>query len=440
MSYLDQFYKEYTKQQAIETCKDIVKPNFFKLSLPNASAIQEKMPDFLQTKWSKLLADVDKSSSTLKFVLRAMLLGDSQGVPEAGSLTLSSVTPANVTMIFGAFKNRQEHRKFTTLTQDTLGHDFVVLKLNGEGEDKTTNNKAELKVKKAVAAAQEEGKRVVIISKDMASRSFSIPEIDTVFLMYDGGLLSQTIQKVSRAFSTGKTYSRELKTHGTVITLSLDANREELDPIDLYVVNEAARIEEEGESLQDSIRRVCLSTNIFVNDIAYGSFQLESDKYANDLIKNTSTLKLIAASLSKDKLASIDFSDAILAERTSSTTQRNQDNISVDTSKVRTTLPNGAEDSNANENEVSKNEQVQFIKNVIFFINNITQLQKLNNYEASNLVEILTSLRLKNLQAMVESFYGLKFDTLELMVKEDKVPTRLLNTVIDAHKTEPLTF
>jgi hypothetical protein len=45
----------------------------------------------------------------------------------------------------------------------------------------------------------------------MTSFFRSIPEIDTVFLMYDNGSLPPTIQKASRVFTPGKTYNKDDK-------------------------------------------------------------------------------------------------------------------------------------------------------------------------------------------------------------------------------------
>lgn len=438
MSYIDKFYKDFTRQQAVESCVEIVRPNFFKVSLPNAEDIQKSLPDFLQTKWSKLLEDVDKNQAILEFLLKATFKADTSGIVSATQLNINSVTKAQVTMIFGGFRNKAQHSKYVKLAANTLGDEFIVVEINS---NETSNREAESKVKKVVARAKREGKRVVIISKDMASRSFSIPEIDTVFLMFDGGLLSQTIQKVSRAFTTGKTYSGEEKQTATIVTLSLDSNRETVDPIDLYVIAEANRIQENNESLQESIRRICMSTNIFISDIAYGALELDSDEYAEKLISNTSVLTQIASSLAIDKLSDIDFTDAILSERSSSTSSRIADNITVDISKVKTTLdPKETKEREDQDENVTNKEMEQFLKNVIFLINNIGRMSDIENYENTNLKSIIDNITLKSLQHEVESFYGLKFDTITRLVEEEKIPVRLLNTVLDGYEVEELTF
>lgn len=421
------------KQSAIDSCADIIRPKMFKMSMPNAAVLQESLPDFLQTKWGKLLEDVDKSKFTLETVVKAMFMGQAD-VVELNALNLASISPANVTMIFGAFKNKQQHGKFVKLVQSVLDDKFVVIKING---DETSNSKAELVVKAKVANAKLKGKRVIIISKDMASRSFSIPEIDTTFLMYDGGLLSQTVQKTSRGFTPGKTYDGEIKTEGVIVSLSLDANRDEIDPIDLYVVAEANRINDGHESLQDSIRRVLNSANIFQNDLALGAIQVEADDYAEELLKKSSVVKEAIASISIESINPADFLDALLSNRQSAQTKRADRNVSVDTSNVRTAIV----DREAAEREgVTLDEEKQFIKNVLFFTSNVTALTEIDNYGSVNLKEILSSIISKGEEGEVEEFYGLKFSAIKTLVDTDAVPVRLLNTLLQNSKAEELSF
>lgn len=430
---LDTFNSE-ERQAAIDSCAAIVRPKLFKMSMPNAAGIQESLPDVLQTKWSKLLEDVDKSQLILSMIIKAMFKNDNSNIFELSSLQLGSVTPANVTMIFGAFKNKVQHSKFVKLTKASLGEEFVVLTVNG---DETSNRKAEEDVAIAVAKARRAGNRVVIVSKDMASRSFSIPEIDTVFLMYDQGLLSQTVQKSSRAFTPGKTYNGDKKTEGVIVSLSLDANRLEVDPIDLYVMAEANRINDEEESLQVSIRRICNSVNIFQNDLALGAIELDADEYAENMLQQSSVLKDIIATMSLEQINAEDYVDAILANRSSNPNKREEDNTSVNISNVRTAVQQREE---KDREPVTPDEEKQFIKNVIFFTSNITALKEIDGYTASKLDQLLSNISNKGLENEVEDFYGLKFEAIEKLIDTKALPVRLLNTLLENHSVEQLVF
>lgn len=432
---LDSLPKE-ERQAAVDTCISVVRPKFFKMTMPNASAIQENLPDVLQTKWSKLLEDVDKSQMILSMILKAMFKNDNSNIPELSSLQLGSVTPANVTMLFGAFKNKVQHNKFIKLAQATLGEAFTVVTVNG---DETSNRQAEETVKKVVAKAKRAGKKVLIVSKDMASRSFSIPEIDTVFLMYDNGLLSQTIQKASRVFTPGSTYTEEDKVEGVVVSLSLDSNRTEIDPVDLYIVAEANRINHEEESLQESIRRVCNSVNIFQNDLTFGSIQVDPDEYAETLLNRSSILKDIAASISLENTDLSQYMPGLLYNKLSSRVYgAYSDDPVVDISNARTAIVTG--EDNKEVTTASLNEEKQLLRNILFMINNITALSDIEGYSTGSLEASLHSIEVRNLQQEVENMYGLSFETIKSLVKNNVVPVKLLNTVLDGYSPEVLEF
>jgi hypothetical protein len=291
---IQHFFASYNREQAVKTVANIIKPKMYKMIMPNGAFMQEQMPEGLQTKWSKLLADVDQNQFILETIIDAIFKqGDINSYPELYNISLSEVSRGEVSMIFGGFLNKSQHNKFVKLIQKRLGDRFVVIQING---DETTNRDVESLVEKEINKAKNIGQRVVLVSRDMASRSFSESRIDTVFLMYDNGLLSQTIQKVSRVFTPGKTYEGEVKTHGSIITLSFDDNRAELDPVDQYVIAEATRITKEDEPLQESIKRVARSFNIFAQDTEGHKIQVEVDEYAEKLISNTSLTKVCGAS------------------------------------------------------------------------------------------------------------------------------------------------
>lgn len=426
---LDTFFDDSNRQAAIDSCASLVKPKMFKISLPQAQAIQESMPDVLQTKWSKLLTDVEKNSAILERIVRAMFRAEHGGIPEMATISLSNVTPANVTMIFGGFPNKGQQGKFCNLLKGWLGDDYIVVKVNG---DETSNRKAEEDTKRTVKKAQRNGKKVVIVSKDMASRSYSIPEIDTVFLMYDKGLLSQTVQKVSRVFTPGSTYNNESKKEGVVVSLSLDGNRQEIDPIDLYIVAEAERIAEEGESLQQSIKRVCLSANIFENDIdSYDVLDLDVDEYAERLLSRSSVIKDIFAGLNFDDNALDDI--IITDDRRSNPNVSIEENVTVDTSKVVTTRPEDKEEEEKDK-EVTEDDRKQIIENILYFAQNIGFLKSLASINVTSVREALKDVNDggESDVAEFEEEYGMSCDTVVTVLDRKILPERLLNTAFTA--------
>lgn len=424
MKYKNKVFNSYSKQEAINTVSKIVKPKMYKIALPDGRFVQEQLPDMFKTKWSKLLQDVDQNAFILGSFAKAMFEDkvDPQYI-ELMDLSIAQVTPAKVSMIFGGFPNKQQQNKFVKLIQSELGEGFVVMPVNG---DFTSNRKVEEEAKKTIAKAQRQGKKVILVSRDMASRSFSIPEIDTVFLMYDNGILAQTIQKVSRAFTPGLTYNGEQKKEGVIVTLSLDANREELDPVDQYVVAEASRIAKPEESLQDSIKRVARSFNIFQNDIN-GKIELVSDNYAEELITSSDLIKVAATTIKLENIDLNAYLDEVLAERRIQSSKREDGKVEVNIKKAKTFIDN---DNEGEGKTLTPNEQKKLIGNIIHLNNNIIVLTEFDSFGNDNVLDIINSLENKGLKSEVEDYFGLGFDFIQLLITDEVLPLRLLNTII----------
>lgn len=428
---LDTYFKQDERERAISSCADIVMPNLYKLSLPNAPELQDKMPGILQASWHKLLIDVEKNADTLRLLMRALFVKDNSNIVEMTSVNLSGVAPANVTMIFGGFENKKQHNTFVSYLQSWLGNDFVVVTING---DETTNREAEMKAKKIVAESKKLGKRVVLVAKDMASRSFSVSEIDTVFLMYDRGLVSQTVQKVSRAFTPGVTYLNAIKTHGTIVSLSFDNNRNEIDPVDMYIADEAYRISSEDESLQDSIKRICNAVNIFQNDFTiHDKVKVDADEYATGLLNQSSIMKDLIGSvdISIDNLQAFIDKDLIFAARKPIKTGSITSNVTVDISKVRTTLQTDSTPRDAKETDEEQEDLKSIIESIIYFGQNVVSIVAIDGFDnIGDIDATVASIKSKKLEQFVEDEYGMKFAAIEMIVDNNIIPKKLLNTVI----------
>lgn len=426
---LQKFFATYSRSEAVNTVANLVKPQMYKMVMPNAAFMQSEMPEGLQTKWSKLLADVDQNSFILETIIDAMFKqGNINAYPELYDLSISSLSKGQVSMIFGGFPNKSQHNKFVKLVQARLGENFVVVQING---DETSNREVEQLVKAKINKAINKGQRVILVSKDMASRSFSESRIDTIFLMYDNGLLAQTVQKVSRAFTPGDTYEGDKKTIGTVVTLSFDDNRNELDPIDQYVIAEAARIANQDEALQESIKRVARSFNIFSQDANGQPIELQSDEYADKLISNTSLTKVCGAST---KFHMIDIQaciegGALLSARKAST-EKHQAQVNV--SKAKTYIKTGDSTSNRSESSEETKEARELLQTVNYLAQNVSILTSYNNFESDNVIETIKSIIKKGqpLISQVESRFGLSIDFIQELFEKQIIPTRLANTVI----------
>jgi hypothetical protein len=237
----------------------IVDAEFYRMIIPFAPQVIDTYREENLFKWGKIFKDVTKSSAILEDVMRALFGRSSK--PELMKLNLSGALEDNnikVVQIFTACRECKELNKFASLVKNTLGDSFIVETLTGEF---TSNDKSEERVKTSIARGREEGKGVIILTMDMGSRSFSISEINPVILMLDNGSINPITQKISRAFTSGKKHNGETKKVGSVVALSVDANR--VDIIDSILVREATRAQLPGESMEKALRRVLMSINLF---------------------------------------------------------------------------------------------------------------------------------------------------------------------------------
>ena len=111
---------------------------------------------------------------------------------------------SNTSMIFINTETNKNLQDFTK--EYKLQHpEKYVITLTGSSEDKFRHNNkiAENNVKHYIRKNKRNGtnKKIVIFSRQMSSRSFSIPEIDTVILFKDGLLSNSDYQKLSRGLT-----------------------------------------------------------------------------------------------------------------------------------------------------------------------------------------------------------------------------------------------
>ena len=285
LKYLSSLTKE-DKEKAIASLQYAPGINFFKLVLPKShrDMIHKTFDDEDLTGWSKILSDVNKNQNIIKSIVSG-LWGKAGGKDDIlNTLAISGAIERQpkVVQIFAASPTNVELSKLAGVIQSTLGKNMIVRVLSGS--DDATNKTSESIVKADIEKCKSEGlDGVVVISKDMGSRSFSVSETDAVILMFDNGSVGSLIQKISRALTGGETYDGEDKKEGNVISLSFDPNR--VDSVDVYLVEEAQKNKTKSESFTSVLRRIRRSVNIFSIDENGDKHQLlEKDEYYSELI------------------------------------------------------------------------------------------------------------------------------------------------------------
>lgn len=136
----------------------------------------------------------------------------------------------------------------------------------------TSNEDAEPYVLRKINEAKRAGKEgVLIFASRMAARSFSVPQIQAVVMLYDGGSLSTTTQQSARGYTEGLLWDSSEKT--TAWTISIAIDRQKTDTMLKVIVQEVhARMADTKESFESAIRYVCRNIQFwtFIKNSANG--------------------------------------------------------------------------------------------------------------------------------------------------------------------------
>jgi hypothetical protein len=426
--------QKYTLSQTKESVRDIVSPRFMRLSLGGVVETFNSIPEEYRTDWSKLFKDVNTSKNVLSNLIKGLFGVYGGRLTYIMDLDTNSMNvEKDVTMVFASTPDKKQQSLLVNLFREVLGPQYIVELINS---DETSNREVEDQVKKTIAYAKETGKKVVFVSKDMASRSFSISEIDTVILMFDRGSYSTITQKVSRVLTPGKTYNGLPKTHGNIISLSLDPNREDVNPIDEYIIYESEKVQ--VNDLNDGIQRVLKSMDIFTND--NGDIEpIEDDIYTNRLINSSTLIKLGCETSKVDKIIfDSTLINMLLGIEVPETVKEKL--MGIDSSKVKRTkdVPQTKE-----EKEMGKKVEdiLMKLKKVLNnIVENAIEISEINNCESDDIIETLTMIENKGYCNEVVHEVGIDCQIVKQIIMMGGLSYKLLNTIISSYNRENVIF
>jgi hypothetical protein len=429
MEHIKQLIRQkYTLSQTKDSVKDIVRPRFMRLSLGGVVETFNAIPEEYRTDWSKLLKDVKTSKNVLSNLIKGLF--GVHGVRLTYIMELMTKdAEKDVTMVFASTPDKKQQSLLVDLFREVLGPQYIVELINS---DETSNREVEEQAKKIIARAKETGKKVVFVSKDMASRSFSLSEIDTVILMFDRGSYSTITQKVARVLTHGKTYNGSLKTHGNIISLSLDPNREDVSPIDEYIVYEAEKVQ--VNDLNEGIQRVLKSMDIFTND--NGDIEpIEVDVYADRLINSSTLIKLGCETSKVDKvIVDSTLVKMLLGIEVSEVVKEKL--MGIDSSKVKRTKD---EPQTKEEKELEKKiEDIRIkIKKVLDnIVENAVEISEINNCESDDIIDTLNMIDNKGYCNEVIHEVGVNCEMVKQIITMGGLSYKLLNTIISSYNKE----
>jgi 16S rRNA G966 N2-methylase RsmD len=429
--------KEYTLQKSIDSVKNIIEPVFFNLTLRSIIEKFDNTSKEYRTDWSKLLFDVKKSKGVLSTLIKGLYGTYGGNLESIVNLNTDEYAPKDVTMVFANTPNKKEQKELVKVFQESLGPQYNVILING---DKTSNRKVQKEAKEAIFIAKREGKKVVFISRDMGSRSFSVPEIDTVILMFDRGSYATVTQKISRVLTPGKTYHNQEKKYGYIISLSLDPNRDEVSPIDEYIVYESERVN--VNELSDGIKRVLRSINIFTNDSGELT-TLELDQYSEKLISSSTLIKIGKASSNPDSILLdtnlVDFLTGIKIDNI--VKQKVEKLEGINSAEVGRFL----EENTSGKEIIKKDDEVKKIisvrekirQHIENMFDNICEISEINNCESNNIFECLQMIKNKGYESEVIFEVGIDCEKVKKIIELGGISEKLLNTIITSYNKNP---
>ena len=277
--------------------KLVVPVEFYQMNLIRALEQARKLdPDLFVNEdekpgWSKFAKDPIRAKGFWTRMLQAVFLGQAN-LPELNIELQTRELSADgfkVAMMFlpGSMKN--EHLKTTVaITKQTL-KGWEVLEISGVGEHngkKISNKNAEKITKEVIENCRETGTPLLILSRGMAQRSYSIGEITELYLCYDEGDAGATTQKISRAL----TPSQEGKI-GRIFSLSFDPNRD--DKFDTMMIASAQNYaKRKGVDVDEALRRVINTVDIFACS-EDGRINIDHDTYLQQILDRSSLSRMV---------------------------------------------------------------------------------------------------------------------------------------------------
>jgi hypothetical protein len=221
-------------------------------------AVEDGADEDLLPSWSKFAADPLKGKGFFTYMLQALFDGKHDALELDVEYQVGEIADRRVAMMFIASANNDNLMKTAQIADRALpGYTVVTLcghkdnRINGQ---RVTNRNSQQLVKEVLEQSEA---NILILSNQMAARSFSIPEITELYLAYDNGDNGATIQKMSRTLTPSKSDSKV----GRVFSLSFDPNRD--DKFDSMIMEAALKVKKSDEDIVSAMRRVLRSIDIF---------------------------------------------------------------------------------------------------------------------------------------------------------------------------------
>lgn len=407
------------KHFKVDTNRDKLYPSIECYQMPLIGVVNEAMQDGKLEEhlpsWTKFSKDPIKSEGFFRYMLKAIFAGETDCDDLKVNYILDqrgeAVSSRRVAMMFLPGNTRRDNmEKIKNIATETLPN-FEVVLLTGLT---TTNRNAEAKVKEVLELNP--NKSVLILSAQMAQRSFSIPEIQELYLAYDNGESGSTVQKISRTL----TPSDEGKT-GRIFSLSFDPNRD--DKFDSLILTPALNVQKKTGADINTILSKIVNRSLDIFKMVDGRpVKFDKAEFIKEALERNSVSRVIGkvADISSipDELC-ISLSNGIA-------------NVSmldkVDSATKGKTYESTPPKKNANK-KPTKNQEAKVREMITTVVENIDIV--VHGTQTANVCEALKIVREQNCEYVVENEFGVPFETVEFLFDQDIINQNMVDVRLD---------
>lgn len=238
--------------------------------------------------WQKFVKNPYKSRSFFTKVLQSVFLGHHSHDELNSDFQMSEAREIRkgrrVAMMFLPHNTEVKNISLIEIIAKDSLPEYRIIKLTGM-ERATSNANAEKYVKEQLESYPNDN--FLIISSQIGQRSFSVGEIDELYLAYDNGDNGATVQKMSRALT-----GQDLDKVGKIFSLSFDPNRD--DKFSGAILQAADDLSKRrGTNIRTELKNVLSSVDIF-SCLEEGAKLIQTDEFIQRAIDNSTMGKAIS--------------------------------------------------------------------------------------------------------------------------------------------------
>tara|TARA_B110000902_G_scaffold66380_1_gene78833 strand:- start:1494 stop:3773 length:2280 start_codon:yes stop_codon:yes gene_type:complete len=299
------------------------------------------------------------------------------------------------------------------IVSETLS-DYVVIELSG---NVTTQKEAEKLVKETME--KNPNKSILIISAKMAQRSFSIKQLDELYLCYDKGQNGATIQKMSRALTPN-----DVDKVGKIFSLSFDSNRD--DKFDTLLVQTALNLlkgKKTQTDINEQLRRILSSIDIFSCTEA-GSIKIDIDTFVESALSRKTISRVMGM---KTDINGIPMEVVTALANGNIDYIKNESRENAKTGKTKETTPtNKRKQSDLKPMEVKNLQKVREMLTTIYEHSDIL-MRSAKTLGATNIRQAFKMFESKNWQSIIGSEFGVDFNVIKYLFESGRINENWVN-------------